>query len=95
LNENNAPLQFSLLQNYPNPFNPQTTIGFSLSAISNVTLNIYNLLGQKITTLINNEQKVAGNYTIAFDAKELPSDIYLYKFTAGKYTEVKKMVLMK
>ena len=95
LNENNAPLQFSLSQNYPNPFNPQTTIGFSLSAVSHVTLNIYNLLGQKITTLINNEHKVAGNYRIAFDAKELPSGIYLYKLTAGKNTEVKKMVLMK
>ena len=93
--EMNAPLHFSLAQNYPNPFNPMTAISIQLSAVSAVSLKVYDVLGREVATLINNERKVAGNYSVEFDAKDLPSGIYLYTLTAGSYMEVKKMFLMK
>jgi hypothetical protein len=88
------PLTFSLEQNYPNPFNPVTTIKYSIPEISKVSLILFNLLGEEIVTLVN-EEKVAGNYEIEFNASMLPSDIYFYRLQAGDFIQTKKMVLMK
>ncbi|MEJ5305043.1 MAG: kelch repeat-containing protein [Ignavibacteria bacterium] len=85
---------FALYQNYPNPFNPITTIKFSLPEKTNVKISVYNLLGQKVKELLN-ETRDAGTHTINFDGSGLPSGIYFYKIEAGKYTEAKKMILMK
>ncbi len=93
--EKSLPNEFTLLQNYPNPFNPQTAIGFSLLAVGNVTLKIYNVLGQEVATLLNNEQMEEGMHEVQFDASRLSSGVYYYRLQAGAFTEVKKMVLMK
>ena len=90
----NIPNGFKLFQNYPNPFNPSTTIKFSLPKSSFVSLKVYNLLGEEVATLVN-EQKQAGNYSITFDAKGLPSGTYLYTLLAGETRIMKKMVLIK
>lgn len=88
------PEKFLLYQNYPNPFNPITTIEFSLPVSGLVTLKIYNVLGQEIAELLNGEMK-AGNYSIKFDASKFSSGMYLYKLTAGNFTSVKKLLLLK
>ncbi len=90
----NSPEGFSLSQNYPNPFNPNTVISYRLSVVSDVTLKVYDLLGREIATLVN-EQKSAGIHSVTFNASNLPSGIYIYRLQAGKYTESKKMILMK
>ncbi len=95
----NIPGSFSLLQNYPNPFNPSTTIKYAIPASDNsqttkVKLVVYDLLGREVTTLVNSE-KSPGYYQVNFDASGLPSGLYFYKLTAGKYNAVKKMILMK
>ena len=89
---NNIPLEFTLKQNYPNPFNPSTTIKYTLQKSLKVKLEIFNLLSQKIETILN-KQMPAGSNEIEFTAKSLPSGVYLYRIEAGKYREVKKMVL--
>jgi hypothetical protein len=94
-NEIELPGKYSLTQNYPNPFNPSTKINFSLPVEGNVTLRIYDILGREIRTLINNEIKPAGQYTINFDASILPSGVYLYRLQAGNFVQVKKMMLLK
>ena len=83
-----------MAQNYPNPFNPSTTIKFSIPSESHVILKIYDMLGREVRTLLN-EEKVPGNYSVNFIAGNLPSGVYLYKLTAGNYTDVKKLVLIK
>jgi len=83
-----------LYQNYPNPFNPVTNISFSLPNSTQVQLRIYDILGKEITTLIN-EEKIAGSYQVTFDGGRLASGTYFYKLSAGSYTAIKKMVLMK
>jgi phosphatidylserine/phosphatidylglycerophosphate/cardiolipin synthase-like enzyme len=88
------PIDYSLSQNYPNPFNPTTNISFSIPMKSKVELNVYNTLGQKVTTLVN-EQKEAGNHTVTFNASNLPSGVYLYRISAGNYSETKKLILLK
>jgi hypothetical protein len=88
------PAAFALNQNYPNPFNPSTMIQFELPEAQFVTLKVYNLLGQEVTTLINN-QLGAGRYRAEFDGRNLPSGTYLYRLQAGTYTETKKIVLVK
>lgn len=90
----NIPSDFSLEQNYPNPFNPATKINFSLPEANNVTLKIYNALGQEITTLVNQFMN-AGKYEVSYDAAELPTGIYLYSLSAGNFKSVKKMLLIK
>ncbi|HUX61635.1 MAG TPA: cellulase family glycosylhydrolase [Ignavibacteriaceae bacterium] len=85
---------FSLAQNYPNPFNPSTVIKYSVPAKSLVNLKIYNMLGKEIATLVNGI-KTPGDYSVSFNASELPSGIYFYRIIAGKNTEVKKMILLK
>jgi len=88
------PDEYNLAQNYPNPFNPVTKIRYSLPQQSNVSLIVYNILGQEVITLVN-EQQPAGNYEVSFDATTLSSGIYLYKIQAGDYTDVKKMILLR
>ena len=82
------------MQNYPNPFNPITTIKYSIAKPELVTLKVYDILGSEIATLIN-EIKTSGNYEVSFNASNLASGMYLYKLTAGNYTKVQKMILMK
>lgn len=90
----NIPASIALKQNFPNPFNPQTTIQFDLPSRAHVKLLVYNLMGRKITTLIN-ETRSAGNHKAVFDASELSSGIYLYRLVAGNQTITRKMVLLK
>jgi hypothetical protein len=90
----NGPVQFELSQNYPNPFNPSTTIKFSIPQSSNVTMKIFNTLGQEIATIIDKNME-AGGHSINFDASEFNSGIYFYKLDAGLYSEVRKMTLIK
>ena len=92
--EPEIPASFNLFQNYPNPFNPTTTIKYSLPEVSKVSLTLFNLLGEEVTTLVN-EEKLAGNYTVEFDATNLPSGVYFYKIQAGSFIETKKMILLK
>ncbi|MBN2570832.1 MAG: T9SS type A sorting domain-containing protein [Ignavibacteriales bacterium] len=86
--------EFQLFQNYPNPFNPTTMIKYSIAIEGLVELKIYNILGEEITTLIN-ENKNAGNYSIEFNGQDLSSGVYFYRIKSGKFTEIKKMILMK
>lgn len=88
------PVDFVLKQNYPNPFNPTTTIGFSIPQFSFVTLKVYNLLGQELVTLVN-EQKSPGNYKVEWNANGLPSGMYFYRLTTKDFTQTKKMLLLK
>jgi hypothetical protein len=84
---------FLLAQNYPNPFNPSSTIRYDLPKSANVSLNIYNTLGQLVATLVN-EHKVAGSYQVQWNAN-VPSGIYFYRLQAGQYVETKKAILLK
>ena len=90
----NAPLVYSLGQNYPNPFNPATKIRFSVAEPGLVTLKVYNLLGQEVATLLNNEMK-SGSYEVDFNAASYSSGVYFYTITANNYKATKKMILMK
>lgn len=90
-----VPANFYLEQNYPNPFNPTTNIRFGLNEASIVQLKVYNLLGEEVTTLVNNELMNAGSYNIKFNAEKLSSGIYIYTLKAGNYTLSKKMQLIK
>jgi len=92
--ENTVPNKYELFQNYPNPFNPSTIISFQIPAISNVKLKIYDVLGREVTTLVNKEMK-AGSYKVDFNSKGLASGIYFYRLTAGDFSEIKKMVLLR
>jgi hypothetical protein len=92
--EDILPGSFSLEQNYPNPFNPATKITFDIPSKENVTLKVFNILGQEVTTLVNNELD-AGRYTVDFNASSLASGMYIYKITAGNYQDSKKMTLIK
>ncbi|MBT8382170.1 MAG: T9SS type A sorting domain-containing protein, partial [Ignavibacteria bacterium] len=89
-----TPSEFKLEQNYPNPFNPSTTIKYSISTKSFVTLKIFNILGKEMTTIVNKELD-AGSYEVEFDAATLNSGVYFYKLEAGSFSETKKMLLMK
>ena len=89
-----VPQDYSLSQNYPNPFNPTTTISWQLAVGSPVQLEVFNLVGQKVATLVN-EKQPAGSYSIEFYASHLASGVYLYRLQAGDYVETRKMVLMK
>jgi len=94
-----APVEFSLDQNYPNPFNPSTKITFRLAADSKVSLKVFDVLGQEVMTLINNDL-AAGSHQVDFDASSLNSGVYFYKIEATanngtNFTDVKKMVLTK
>jgi len=96
--------EFALYSNYPNPFNPTTKIKYSIPQLSNVVIKVYDILGNEIETLVD-EEKPAGNYEVEFsaiggsasggDAWNLPSGIYFYKLIAGRFVETKKMILLK
>ncbi len=88
------PAKFSLSQNYPNPFNPSTTIRFDLPKDAFAELIVYDIAGREVAKLIN-EKYEAGYYEIEFDASSLASGIYFYKLTAGKNSDIKRMVLVK
>jgi hypothetical protein len=90
-----TPTAFNLSQNYPNPFNPTTTINFAVPQRSNVTLRVYNILGQLVTTLINNQNFSTGSYSVDFDASKLASGMYIYQLDAGNTQIAKKMLLIK
>lgn len=92
--ERDVPEQIFLSQNYPNPFNPSTTIEFGVNETSNVVLEIYDILGRKIQTLIN-EQRNPGRYQTRFDAKALASGVYFYRLQANGETFIKKMTFIK
>lgn len=89
------PSQFSLEQNYPNPFNPSTTINFNLAKETNVSLKVFNLLGEQVTALVNGEVLPAGVYSYKFDASSLASGTYIYRLEAGDFVQTKKMTLTK
>jgi rhamnogalacturonan endolyase len=88
------PNQFVLNQNFPNPFNPTTEITFSIAKQGHITLNVYNAIGQKITTLVD-QNMAAGTHHVIFNAKELPSGVYFYQIKSGEFMQMKKMLLMK
>jgi Secretion system C-terminal sorting domain len=91
---NESPKDYNLSQNYPNPFNPSTVISYSLPSASNVKLIVYNTLGQTIK-VFDNSFKNSGNYSINFNASDLPSGVYFYKLEAGQFSQIKKMMLIK
>ncbi|MBM4172234.1 MAG: T9SS type A sorting domain-containing protein, partial [Ignavibacteria bacterium] len=99
VNVREIPTEFALSQNYPNPFNPTTSIKYSLAENAKVTLVIYDMLGQVVKTLIDNEQE-AGFYTVKWDGTnnyggKVSSGIYIYRLNAGKFMSTLKMNLLK
>jgi len=88
------PEEFALYQNYPNPFNPTTTIKFNLPKTSQVTLRIFNILGEEVTILVSG-QLPSGKYTCEWDGSKVASGVYLYRLEAEEYLETRKMVLLK
>lgn len=93
-NNNELPLQFNFY-NYPNPFNPTTQIKYEIPQNSFVTVKIYNSLGEEVVSLVNNEYRNAGKYSVLFDGSNIASGIYFYSIEAGVFKDVKKMVLLK
>ena len=91
---NVLPIDYQLGQNYPNPFNPYTTIRYQISDIRHVVISIYNSLGEKVSTVLD-EVIEPGKHEVVFDASKLSSGIYFYKITAGDFVETKKMLLVK
>ena len=93
-NINAHPSKFALSQNYPNPFNPETIIRFSLAEEGFTKLNVYNLIGEHIVSLVRGEI-AAGEHTISFNASNLPSGFYFYQLQQGSRSDLKKMILIK
>ena len=91
---NEIPTQFSLTQNYPNPFNPSTKIRYSVPQSSNVKIKVFDILGNEIETLVN-EEKLVGTYEITWSAQSLPSGVYFYKMQADGFVEAKKIILLR
>jgi hypothetical protein len=93
-----VPTTYAVSQNYPNPFNPETTIKFQLPNISDIKLEIYNILGQKIITLVNSKMGI-GYHEVVWDGhnssgEQVSSGVYIYRFKAGNYLKVRKMMLL-
>ncbi len=93
--EPGIPIEFVLSQNYPNPFNPSSTIRFGLPQSEEVTLQVFNTLGQQVATLVSNEKKEAGWHSVQFNAGSLASGMYIYRIKAGSFVQTKKMMLIK
>ena len=89
-----VPRQFSLSQNYPNPFNPATVIRYLLPVTSYVALKVFNILGQEVATLVN-EQLTPGSYETTFDGAQLSSGVYFCRLQAGSFIETKKLILLR
>jgi hypothetical protein len=97
-----SPLEYSLAQNYPNPFNPSTTINYTVPSAGNVQLKVYDIIGNEVATLVN-EEKEPGSYEVPFNASQLSSGVYIYSLRAVNpstgsgqvFVETKKMILMK
>jgi len=94
INIENLPKKYELSQNFPNPFNPSTVISYSLPKASDVHLEIYNMLGQEVATLVNQKQN-AGRYNVEFNADNLASGIYFYSIRTEGFSSIKKMMLLK
>ena len=88
------PSAFSLNQNYPNPFNPRTVISFQLSAVSDVVLKVYDIMGREVQTLVN-EKLQSGTFETTFDGSSLNSGVYFYKLTTDGFAETRRMLLIK
>ena len=95
-----TPNKFNLSQNYPNPFNPTTSIEYTILPLEGdkrgglVTIKVFDILGREVATIVNEQQKL-GKYSVEFDAGQLPSGIYFYSLDAGKYSDTRKMLLLK
>jgi hypothetical protein len=89
------PEGYALSQNYPNPFNPSTTINFTLPASSDVRLTIYNTLGQRVATVLNDQRFTSGTHAVNFDASRLASGVYIYRLEANNFKADRKMELIK
>ena len=94
ISNQNIPETYSLKQNFPNPFNPSTTIRYSVPKAGFITIKVYNILGELVSTLIN-EYRQAGNYEIKFNGSNLSSGVYFYRMQAGNFVEAKKLILLK
>lgn len=90
-----VPTEYTLKQNYPNPFNPSTTIEFSLPATENISLIVYNSLGQEVERLVNQQRMAAGTYRLTWTAENLPGGAYFYRLITGDRVQSRKMMLMK
>lgn len=89
-----VPKEFSCAQNYPNPFNPSTRISYAVPMQCNVLVEVYNILGVKVSTLVN-EVKQPGEYSVVWDAKDMPSGVYHFRISAGAFEQARKMVLVR
>jgi len=99
MSNSEVPADFVLHQNYPNPFNPTTTLSFVIGHSSFVTLKVYDILGNEVSTLVN-EYKPAGSYEVDFNShsdkgQNLSSGVYFYTLRAGSFVETKKMILLR
>jgi hypothetical protein len=91
---NGVPMEYALEQNYPNPFNPETHFEMRIANFGLVNVSVFDMLGREVTTLVN-EEKAPGVYTIRWNASGMPSGVYYYRMSAGGFTAVRKMVLIK
>ena len=91
---NLLPTHFELVQNFPNPFNPITKIKYAIPKITQVRIDVYNILGQHVSTLVN-DQKQPGYYIVEFNASNLASGFYIYQMRTKNYVDVKKMIVTK
>ena len=89
------PERVHLSQNYPNPFNPVTTIEYSIPKACSVSLTIFNSQGEKITSLVDQENQAAGQYKVKWDAHRVASGVYFYRLTAGHDSQIGKMILIR
>jgi len=87
-------LNYELLDNFPNPFNPVTNINFSIKEAGLVSIKVFDLTGQQVAELLNEEKKT-GSYSIFFRASHLPSGLYIYTINAKNFSQTRKMLLMK
>ncbi len=92
--KNQTPIGFSLQQNYPNPFNPTTVIRYQVAKAGIVRLNVYDVLGREVATLVN-DVKPAGSYTTSFNAANVPSGVYFYRLQSASFTDTKRLVVLK
>ena len=91
---NTIPAEYSLSQNYPNPFNPSTVINYQITQSGNVKLEVFDILGRKVSTLVN-ESQIAGNHSVTWNAGNLPGGLYIYKIETGSFVSSRKMILIK